>query len=102
MADVSVEEARPLDILYGWEQRTRYVPISLFTRGQAKARIAWDECEPFTALRCRRVWLHYRAIREDEACDLWLDEWWPGYEAWVGCNATDEGAVAWWEVTWPR
>lgn len=90
------------ETLYGWEPGVRYVLAEGMTRGQAKARIAWDEGEPFTDLRCRLVWLQYREITEADAEDAWLDEWYPGYTAWIGCKQSDVGATAWWEVRVPR
>jgi hypothetical protein len=90
------------DVLYGWEPRTRYVQAESATRGQAKALVAWEDGEPFTALRCRRVWLHEREITEDDALFINMDDWYEGYVGWIECSPKDEGAIAWWEVTWPR
>lgn len=90
-----------LDVLDGWEPRTRYVLADGLTRGQAKARVAWDEGEAFTELRCRRVWLHEREITEDDAAELWMDDWYPGYVAWIGCAQDAAGATAWWELKLP-
>lgn len=89
------------DVLHGWEHRTWYLACEHSTRGQAKARVAWDEGELFTDLRCRRVWLVYREVTEQDAQDYWFDDWRPGDEAWLGCKRGTEGAVAWWEVTLP-
>ena len=90
------------EILHGWEARTMYVVCEGTTRGQAKALVAWDVAMPFTDIRCRRIWLCFKELTEQEAEDAWVEEWRPGYKAWIGCKRTDEGAVAWWEVTWPR
>ena len=89
------------DSLYGWEPRTRYIRADLTTRGQAKAQVAWEDGEAFTDLRCRKVWLSHREITEDEAMQIWLDDWRPGDTGWLECSKSDPGAVAWWEVTWP-
>lgn len=87
--------------LYGWEARTMYVQCEATTRGQAKAQVAWEIGEAYVDMRCRRVWLHFRELTEDDAEQVWLDDWYPGYKAWIGCHPSDTGAVAWWEVTWP-
>jgi hypothetical protein len=95
---VSVTHA---EMLYGFEAHTFYVEASAATRGQAKALVAYEECEPFTDVRCRRVWLELRCVSEEEAADLWLDGWLPDVPVWVACRSDTPGAVAWWELTTP-
>src|SRR5690242_10216516 len=89
------------EILDGWEPRTRFVLCDEMTRGQAKAAVAWDDGLAFVDLRCSRVYLHYREITEDEAAQCWMDDWREGDQGWIECGRRDEGATAWWCVTWP-
>lgn len=88
--------------LHGWEHRTRYLLCDRYSRNQAKSFVWYEEAVPYTDLRCRRVWLCYREVSEDEAAYQWVEDWEPGVKFWIGCKPEDEGAMAWWEVTWPR
>jgi len=90
------------EIVYGWEHGIHYVKVADATRGQAKALVADETCEWFLDLRSRKVWLHEREITEQEAADNWLDDWWPGYVAWIGCKPDAECAEAWWEIRTAR
>lgn len=87
------------EVLHGFEPHTWYIDCEWMTRGQAKAYIAWDECEAFIDLRCRRVWLSHREVTAADANEGWLPDWRPGDKAWMSCERQDAGAVAWWEVT---
>jgi len=93
----------PLQPLYGWESRTRYFPCETHTRGQAKSETWYEEAVPFVDIRCRKVFLHYTEITEDDAMQIpGLPDWSPGDTGWIECSSRDEDAVEWWEVTWPR
>lgn len=91
-----------VDVIPGWEPRTCYLKAEGVTRGQAKSAVAWDMGEAFTDMRCRKVWMQEREIPEDEACDYWLDDWYPGYVAWIECAKDASNAIAYWKVEWPR
>lgn len=86
------------EILNGWEPGVYYVKAAESTRGQAKALVADETCEWFLDLRSRKVWLHEREITEADAEDCWLDDWYPGYVAWIACRRDAHGAEAWWEI----
>lgn len=93
---------RVVEIIQGWEPRTVYLRATDLTRGQAKAQAAWELCEAFTDLRCRKVWMQEREIREDEAQDYWLDDWYEGYVAWIECAKDAPDAIPHWKIEWPR
>jgi hypothetical protein len=86
------------EVLTGWEPGVHYVKVSEATRGQAKALVADATGEWFLDLRSRKVWLHEREITEADAEYVWLDDWYPGYVAWIGCKPDAPGAEAWWEI----
>jgi hypothetical protein len=61
------------------------------TRGRARAFAASEWGEPFTEVRCRKVWMHLATPDEPGG--------WTGDMAWE-CPKDTEGAMPYWRLDW--